>query len=339
MNDYDSYDSEELVKVKAYFEYCLYPRAPIVLGQDDNTFGIVRWVVLDEISGHCITDKEHVATFQGEYIEPIEYNTPYTLLGKKTIHPQYGVQYRLLYINKETDLGKLRNQKAFLKTFLTDGQIEELYKVYKNPLKIIEDHDIEGLKKVHGVGDYIANCIINRFEDNKDWSNVYVELDNYGLTPNFIQKLLKKYKNPQLVIDMVKKKPYRLCYDVDGVGFRTADNIAMRVGIDEKSPERIAAFVQYKLNELGEGGNSYISTDRLTDLIYEEFGGKENILEIYKDKDGNIQKPLIVIKETTYNYDDGTATEYMSLGYKYVEYNRNSLRAYEFGPFWVKIRD
>ena len=58
-----------------------------------------------------------------------------------------------------------------------------------------------------------------------------------------------------------------------------------------------------------------------------------------KDKDGNIQKPLIVIKETTYNYDDGTATEYMSLGYKYVEYNRNSLRAYEFGPFWVKIRD
>src|SRR5574344_1305206 len=141
MNDYDSYDSEELVKVKAYFEYCLYPRAPIVLGQDDNTFGIVRWVVLDEISGHCITDKEHVATFQGEYIEPIEYNTPYTLLGKKTIHPQYGVQYRLLYINKETDLGKLRNQKAFLKTFLTDGQIEELYKVYKNPLKIIEDHD------------------------------------------------------------------------------------------------------------------------------------------------------------------------------------------------------
>ena len=58
-----------------------------------------------------------------------------------------------------------------------------------------------------------------------------------------------------------------------------------------------------------------------------------------KDKDGNVQKPLIVIKETTYNYDDGTATEYMSLGYKYVEYNRNSLRAYEFGPFWVKIRD
>ena len=58
----------------------------------------------------------------------------------------------------------------------------------------------------------------------------------------------------------------------------------------------------------------------------------------HKDENGNVQKPLIVIKTNTYNYDDGSATEYMSLGYKYVEYNRNSLRAYEFGPFWLKVR-
>ena len=279
MNDYDSYDSEELVKVKAYFEYCLYPRAPIVLGQDDNTFGIVRWVVLDEISGHCITDKEHVATFQGEYIEPIEYNTPYTLLGKKTIHPQYGVQYRLLYINKETDLGKLRNQKAFLKTFLTDGQIEELYKVYKNPLKIIEDHDIEGLKKVHGVGDYIANCIINRFEDNKDWSNVYVELDNYGLTPNFIGRLIKRYRSPSMVIKVVKETPYRLCYEMDGVGFKTADNIALKGGLSPKSVDRIKAYIVHFLEDACDEGHSYMQADELLIGIYDYFEGKENIFE------------------------------------------------------------
>lgn len=58
----------------------------------------------------------------------------------------------------------------------------------------------------------------------------------------------------------------------------------------------------------------------------------------HNDKNGNIQKPLIIIKTNTYNYDDGSVTEYMSLGYKYIEYNRNSLRAYEFGPFWLKVR-
>ncbi len=57
-----------------------------------------------------------------------------------------------------------------------------------------------------------------------------------------------------------------------------------------------------------------------------------------KSNDGQTQKPLIVIKETKYDFDDGTAIEYMSLGYKYIEYNRNSLKAYEFGPFWLKVR-
>ena len=56
-----------------------------------------------------------------------------------------------------------------------------------------------------------------------------------------------------------------------------------------------------------------------------------------KDENGEFQKPLIVLKETKYDYDDGSATEYMSLGYKFIVYNRNSLRAYKFGPFWLKV--
>jgi len=58
-----------------------------------------------------------------------------------------------------------------------------------------------------------------------------------------------------------------------------------------------------------------------------------------KGENGNVQRPLIVFKKEVHTYDDGTVTEYMSLGYKYIEYNRSSLRAYEFGPFWVDIRE
>ena len=58
-----------------------------------------------------------------------------------------------------------------------------------------------------------------------------------------------------------------------------------------------------------------------------------------KDENGNALKPLIVFNQKVYTYDDGSVTEYMSLGYKYIEYNRSSLRAYEFGPFWVDIRE
>lgn len=57
-----------------------------------------------------------------------------------------------------------------------------------------------------------------------------------------------------------------------------------------------------------------------------------------KDKNGSVKKPLIVVKKVVYSFDDGNATEYMSLGYKYIEYNRSSYVAYEFGPFWLKIK-
>lgn len=58
-----------------------------------------------------------------------------------------------------------------------------------------------------------------------------------------------------------------------------------------------------------------------------------------KDDSGNVQKPLIVLSKKVHTYDDGSVTEYISLGYKYIEYNRSSLRAYEFGPFWVDIKE
>ena len=63
------------------------------------------------------------------------------------------------------------------------------------------------LKKAKGIGDYISNCIIERFEASKDMSTVYLELDKVGFSPNFISKLIEKYKAPQKVIDIVKNNP------------------------------------------------------------------------------------------------------------------------------------
>jgi len=180
------------------------------------------------------------------------------------------------------------NQKAFLKTFLTDGQIQEMFKILDNPLKTIQEHDTESLKKVHGVGDYISNCIIERFEDNKDYCSVYLELDDLGLTPKFIQKLISKYKNPNVIIKIVKENPYQLSYDVEGIGFKTADDIALACGISEKSPQRVKAYINYILNDLGANGNSFISSGELTAYIFEQFNGKDNILEAYIDDEGNV---------------------------------------------------
>lgn len=277
-----------IIKIQARMNRILFPKYPDILGKNGNNFGIVSWNPIDVIEGEPHIDSWGSIVIKGNYEEKIEYTDDYIIIAKEVYSQERGMQYDLLYFSKNLDLSKVTNQKAFLRMFLSDMQIKEMYKVLDDPLKVIEEHDIESLKKVHGIGDYIANCIIERFEDNRDNCEMYIELDKYGLTPKFIQKLVKKYSNPKKVIEVVKNNPYQLSFDVEGIGFKTADDIALKGGIDRTSPDRIKGYINYILNEQAQEGNSYITSGQLTSFIFEEFGGKENILEIYKDDEGNI---------------------------------------------------
>lgn len=279
----------ELIKIKAYYAFCLFPKLPAKLGESPNNYGITKWEIVEVLEGEPILDRDQRVTITGEFYEPPEYGKIYTILAKKIEHPRYGVQYNLLYLNFQLDFSKLSHQKAFLRTFLSEGQIAEMYKIYANPLAIIDAHDIEGLKKVKGIGDYIARCILERYDNNKDLSRVYVELDEYGFTPNFIQRLTRTYKDPLRLIKTVKENPYQLIDDVDGIGFKTADDIALKGGLNPKSVERIQAFISYFLKEEAyTSGNSYITAGELLTNVYDYFGGKEYIAEEICDEEGNV---------------------------------------------------
>lgn len=283
-----SQSREGTIKVKAYFNYTLFPKAPAVLGEGDNTYGITKWDVTEVLEGTLGKGGYNICV-KGDFYEPIKPGVIYTILAQYDEHPTYGPQYSLIYINEEIDLTRISNQKAFLQSFLTEGQITELYKIYDNPLEIIQNHDIEGLKKVHGVGEYIANCIIERFEENRDLSVVFSELADYGLTPNFIRKLVRVYQSAQRIVDIVKNHPYQLVYDMEGVGFKTADAIALQGGLNPKSSERIAAYISFFLkSEAEERGNSYVTAKELVLDIYNYFGGKEEIIETIYDDEGNM---------------------------------------------------
>ncbi len=300
-----------IVKLEARLNRILFPKYPEILGRD-NTYGIVSWYPMLILEGEVETDNWGNIIVKGDYEEEIDPKLDYTIIAKEVIDPQRGKQYELMFIGHLMDLSKVSNQKAFLKTILTDNQIIEMFKVLENPLATIEAHDVESLKKVNGIGSYIANCIIERFENNRDNCEVYLELDEYGLTPKFIQKLIKQYKNPHTVVEIVKKNPYRLSFDVEGIGFKTADAIALKTGISETSPERIKAYINFILEDLAQKGNSWTTSGDLTAYIFDEFGGKDNILEVYRDEEGNItgnnigqaidelqEKGIIVVEDNT----------------------------------------
>lgn len=303
--------SNKIIKIEAKLSKILFPKYPEILGKGDNTFGIVSWYPMLIHEGDPCVDSWGNIVVKGNYEEEIDLTTDYTIIAKEVHDEQRGTQYELMFIGKLMDLSSVANQRAFLETFLTEKQISEMYKTLENPLATIEAHDIAALKKVNGIGDYIANCIIERFEDNKDNCEIYLELDEYGLTPKFIQRLIKQYKNPHKVVEIIKKNPYQLSFDVDGIGFKTADAIALKSGISETSPERIKGYINYLLHDLAQNGNSFTTSGELTAYIFDEFGGKENILEVYLDDRGNVtgnnigtainelqQKGVIVVEDS-----------------------------------------
>ena len=278
-----------IIRVQASLVHVIYPRFPKVVGTPGNEWGNTIWKINQVVSGNVKYENDNGITIKvvGDFDEPVSSDKRYIILAKEGWSDKYGFQYDLISINEEIDFSKIENQEAFLKVFCTDGQIKEMYEILGNPLEAISNHDIASLTKVKGIGEYTANCIIERFEKHKDNSRAYIELADYDLTPVLIAKLAKHYKKISKVIDIVKNEPYKLV-GVSGIGFKKADEIALKTGITPKSTVRIKAFIKYRLDEQAQSGNSFLYSNELTMEIFNELGGKENIIEYYKDEDGNI---------------------------------------------------
>ena len=89
------------------------------------------------------------------------------------------------------------------------------------------------------------------------------------MTPKFIQKLIKQYKNPHTVIEIIKKNPYKLSFDVDGIGFKTADELALKTGGTLDNPERLKAGIIYSIKQACfSSGSTFVYEEELKKEFY-----------------------------------------------------------------------
>lgn len=289
--------SSSLIKVEASLSRIIFPRDGATLGMEDSSFGITSWEVNKVLSGKLENNASadnswfynpNIITVKGIFFETPDNKAPYTLLLVPAPDDRYGMQYELKGMTRVFDLGEPTGAKNFLLSILTPLTVKELYKTYANPIEYIQNHDISALLKVRGIGRFRANKLIEYYEDNKDYSEIYAALVDSGLTTNFIGRMISFYHSPQVIIQKIKKYPYSLCFEMDGVGFLTADKIALKNGFSETCPERVEALVYYRLTEWAEAGYSWVTATDVLVNIYETFGGKEKILEVYTDESGNV---------------------------------------------------
>lgn len=206
----------------------------------------------------------------------------YKLVAKEIVDPKYGLQYETIFISENYELDNEEQQKLFLKNILTTKQLKNIYNTLDNPFEVIKNEDVEQLTKVDGIGVTTALKIIEKYKNTIDYSSIYIQLDKLGLSNNMITKLCKRYRSPELFIKRFKKNPYILAEDVDGVGFKRADQLALKYGIDKSSPFRIRAFIKYYLDQEANRGNSYISTKQLVKTLFEFLGSDLNKKNIGK---------------------------------------------------------
>lgn len=238
-----------------------------------NEWGIVD-VSIDKIKeGSPKVNRYNYITIKGN-MPQLQLGSTYILVGDYIEDPKYGGQYNVVSIYNSIvfDENDKVGQKKFLSTLFTENQIENMYRALENPYETLKQNNAIDLVKVKGCGMDTAARWIQRFNKNISIGKIFTELEKYNLTNNMVQRLMEKYKSPDLVIEKVTKNPYVLCNEIKGIGWKTADKIALDGGIDQYGVERIAAFIIKYLYDSGQDGCSWVTPDELMGGIIDTLG-------------------------------------------------------------------
>lgn len=125
----------------------------------------------------------------------------------------------------------------------------------------ILDHDPRRLIEIHGIGKATLEKVVASWEKHRGIQQIMVFLTGHGIAPGVAVKAYGKYG--AAAVDVVRDNPYRLADEVFGVGFRTADRIAQRIGTAPDSPNRLRAGLLFTLSEASVEGHVFLPQSKL----------------------------------------------------------------------------
>jgi exodeoxyribonuclease V alpha subunit len=186
------------------------------------------------------------------------------LEGKWVFHPKFGRQF-----DASKCITCLPTSIDGIKKYLGSGLIKGIGKTYAerlvdkfgaDVLDVIEN-DPQRLRKVSGIGAQRVEKIIDSWKDQKEVSNIMIFLQDKGISAAYAVKIFKKYG--QSSIPLILENPYRLAEEVWGIGFKTADQIAEKLGIEKDSPKRVKAGILFAITNESGNGHLYVELDNL----------------------------------------------------------------------------
>ena len=225
----------------------------IIFQSDDKRFCVFR---MKCASDGMITAVYHgAAPFMGEMIR---------VTGEWISHPRFGRQFNITGYQSV-----MPDSAEGVERFLSSGAVRGVGKTMasriveffgKDTLEILGKNP-ERLAEIPGIGAKKAEVIGKSYSEISDLREIMLFLEQNGVSGSYAAKLQIAYGDT--AIDRMKINPYILITDIEGIGFKTADRIALSLGFDLASTERIRAGIIYVLNMAASGGHTCIPEEEL----------------------------------------------------------------------------
>lgn len=240
----------------------------IIYRNADNGYTVLV-LICDEEELACVGTFSDIA--EGENIEA---------RGVFTDHPTYGRQFKVQSFEE-----KAPQDVVAIERYLGSGAIKgvgialaaRIVRRFKEDTFRIIEEEPERLAEIKGISDRKAMEIADQVNAKRDLRQAMIFLQQYGISTTLAVKIYNQYG--QEVYGILQENPYRMADDIEGVGFRTADEIASRVGIRTDSDFRIRSGIQYALLQASGEGHTYLPMEELTGRASQLLGLEPEYIE------------------------------------------------------------
>ncbi|MBQ1791863.1 MAG: ATP-dependent RecD-like DNA helicase [Oscillospiraceae bacterium] len=208
-----------------------------------------------------------------------------TLSGEWTVNPKFGRQFTVSGF-EETLPATVYGIEKYLGSGLVKGIgpkfAARIVRAFgAETLNVIEE-DPDALLRVPGIGKLRVERIKKSWDEQKEIKNIMLFLQGHDVSTTHATKIYKTYGSDS--IRVVKENPYRLADDIWGIGFRTADTIAEKLGVEKETAVRLRSGLLYTLNKLSDEGHCYARRDQLLKTGAELLAVQESVLSAVLDE-------------------------------------------------------
>ncbi|MCI5113265.1 MAG: recombinase RecD [Candidatus Electrothrix sp. AX1] len=231
----------------------------ITYHNQDNGWSVLRVNPFDA-HGETVTVTVHqMQVFAGATME---------FSGAWTVHPKFGRQF------KASEATELKPASAgALEKYLGSGLIkgvgpktaQKIVRHFgKETLEVFEER-IECLTEVPGIADKKLASISTAWQEHRAIRDVMIFLQSHGISTLFAVRIYKQYGDRSIAL--VSENPYRLAADFYGIGFFSADKVALSIGFGPDSPLRITAAIRHVLSASREQGHCYLTQEQIAQQV------------------------------------------------------------------------